>query len=356
MAVYPYYDGSSTANHWAQDPSATPLGSDSSTGYIPEIWSGKLLEKFYLTTVMGEISNTEYEGEITAYGDKIKIRTTPDITIRDYEIGQDLTYERPTSAKVEMVIDKGKYYAYSVNSVEQKQADIDYVNKWSDDGAQQMKIKVDLEVLGMFEKQADGSTEIVGTNATTKTIGDVATTNQGVAAGAISGSVNLGVLTTTAAETASTCINLNASAGLVVDKLVEMGQVLDEANVPESDRWCVLPAWAIALIKKSDLKDASITGDSVSILRNGKVGMIDRFTLYMSNQLPTVTDGGATGDPTITMIPFGHKSALSFASQMTENEVIDNPSDFGQLVRGLQVYGRKILQTSNIGVLQGYKA
>lgn len=77
--------------------------------YIPEIWAGKLLVKFYAATVFASIANTDYEGSISSHGDKVKIRTIPDLTIRDYEIGDSLTYERPRQANVDLLIDKGKY-------------------------------------------------------------------------------------------------------------------------------------------------------------------------------------------------------------------------------------------------------
>jgi hypothetical protein len=77
--------------------------------FIPEVWSAKLLIKFYAACVLTDISNTDYEGEIRNVGDKVHIRTTPDITINDYAIGQNLTYQRPESPSVELTIDKGKY-------------------------------------------------------------------------------------------------------------------------------------------------------------------------------------------------------------------------------------------------------
>jgi len=343
-----------------------PQGSDTTMidNYIPEIWSGKLLEKFYNTTVFGEISNTDYEGEIKSHGDTVHIRIVPDITINDYDVNQSLSYERPAVSMVDLTIDQGKYFAVSVNKVEEKQADINYVSAWATDASAQMKISIDTDVLSLFKKQADGTTDILGTSAATKLIGvatghavqgsGVSEYNQGTTAGYVSGSVDLGVLNTTAAGTASTAIGVTSAN--IIQKLVEMGQVLDEHNCPEEGRWVVLPAWACALIKQSDLKDASLSGDGSSILRNGRVGMIDRFTIYMSNQVPTVTNSGSATTETVYCMPFGHKRALTFASQLVENEVIPNPDDFGQLMRGLQVYGRKIINGQHVGVLQGYKA
>jgi hypothetical protein len=122
----------------------------------------------------------------------------------------------------------------------------------------------------------------------------------------------------------------------VVDLIVDMGTVLDEANVPESDRYLIIPARMAGLIKKSELKDASLTGDSITPVRNGRLGMIDRFTLYVSHNL-NVSSGK-------TSIIAGHKMGFTFASQMTEMETLRAQSTFGNIIRGLQVYGYKVVK------------
>src|SRR5262249_24196987 len=115
--------------------------------------------------------------------------------------------------------------------------------------------------------------------------------------------------------------------------------VLDEQNIPETGRWLVAPPWFCGIVKKSDLRNASISGDGISLLRNGRLGMIDRFTLYCSNLLPTATEGTATA----THIMAGHPDGLTFASQISKVETLRSESTFGTLLRGLQVYGAKVL-------------
>ena len=91
---------------------ATSPGHPAYTGnFIPEIWSGKLIENFYDATVLAAIANTDYEGEIKAHGDTVNIRTTPEITINDYVKGQTLSVENPDKPKLQLLIDKGKYFA-----------------------------------------------------------------------------------------------------------------------------------------------------------------------------------------------------------------------------------------------------
>jgi len=286
-----------------------------------------LLEKFYLTTVFAAISNTDYEGEITAFGDKVIIRTVGDVTINTYVIGKGLNYEKIQSPNVELLIDQGKYYGVAINAVEQKQSDINYVDKWAENAAENMKIAIDKDILGAIPADAHAD-------------------NAGIAAGAVSSSVNLGVATTDG----STAIGLSSST--IVTKIVECGQVLNEQNVPQTDRWIVIPSWAGTKIKVSELSEASYSGDGVSMKRNGRIGVIDTFEIFVSNNITPVLETAVN----CYKIPFGHKSAITFASQLVENELIDNPDDFGKLMRGLQVYGYEVIKKESMGHLYGKAA
>jgi len=290
---------------------------------IPEVWSGKLLVKFYQATVFGDIANTDWEGEIANQGDTVHIRTTPTITIRDHKIGQKLSYEAPTSDLVDLLIDKGKYWAFTSDDVVKHQADYGYLEDWTRDASEQLKIEIDTSILADVYASA-------------------AAANAGASAGIKSSSFNMGA---TGAPVALTKAN-------VVDYIVDMGTVLDEQNAPESNRWVVIPPWVSNLITKSDLKDASLSGDGESMLRNGRLGMIGRFTLYCSNSLSTVTDGANTP----TNMIFGHKSALTFASQLIKNEgPLRIQDSFGDFFRGLQVYGYKVVKEAAMGHFYAYK-
>lgn len=278
-----------------------------SGNFIPEIWSGKLIENFYDATVLAAISNTNYEGEIRRMGDTVNIRTTPEITIKTYVKGQTLSVENPDKPKIQLVIDKGEYFACIEDDVDKVQSDVNLMDTWSKDASERMKIKIDQRVL-------------------TDILPGISSLNKGANAGRISGNINLG---TTGSPVAVTKTN-------VLEYIVDVGTVLDEANAPEGDRFIVIPAKMAGLIKKSDLKDASLTGDSVSVLRNGRLGMIDRFTVYMSHNL-----NNASGKFSIIA---GHKMGFTFASQMTEMESIRAESTFGNIIRGLQVYGYQVVK------------
>lgn len=262
--------------------------------------------------------------EIKKYGDTVHIRTIPDVTVRDYKIGQKLIRERPDpTAKVSLLIDKGKYYSIAINDVEKLQSDLNYMDKWTDDAGQQMKIAIDADILGTVYADAD-------------------TYNKGATAGKKSGVIDLGA--------SGACESVDKTN--ILDYIVDMGTCLDENDVPETQRWLVFPAIFCGMIKKSDLKDASLAGDGTSIMRNGRLGIIDRFTIYSSNQIETTTDGGDTVQNCI----FGHPSAITFASQLTENRVIPNPDDFGDLMEGLHVYGYETIKTQALGHFYAKKA
>lgn len=291
-------------------------GSVSYSGtFIPEIWSKKLIEKFYSSTVLTAISNTMYEGEIRGQGDKVKIRTVPTLAINDYKSGDTLVNQRPTSSLVELLIDKGKYWSAIVDDVQDVQSDIGLMNMWAQDAAEQMKIAIDTEVLGSIYP-------------------DIGAANKGATAGVISGNLNLGVT--------GTPVSIDKTT--ILDFILAMGQALDEQNRPETGRFLVLPYWATTQLKMSDIKDASLTGDGTSPYRNGRVGMIDRFTIYQSNNLPHVTDGA---DEAFYVFA-GIKQGLTFASQLTKTETLRAESTFGNIMRGLQVYGYKVIDGNSL--------
>ena len=291
-------------------------GATSHSGNLtPEIWASRTIVKFYDATVFAAISNSDYEGLISDMGDTVHIRTVPDISISDYSAGMTLTYEKPVSTVVDLLIDKGHYYAFSINDVEKIQSDMNYVEDWSADAGEQLADTIDTAILAAIYS-------------------DVHASNAGATAGAVTSSIDLGAAT----------VYESVDKTNILDYIVDMGTVLDEQNVPSTGRWLVLPPIFAGMIKKSDLKDAALAGDATSVIRNGKLGTIDRFMIYSSNNIATGTD-----TVTVYNIIFGHPSALTFASQLVKNETLKNPNDFGDLLRGLQVYGYRVVQSKAIG-------
>jgi hypothetical protein len=291
--------------------------------FIPTIWSSKLNIKFYAATTFGDVSNTNWEGDIKNMGDKVVINNIPTISINTYTIGQNLTYQVPTPNTVELQIDQGFYFGVNVSDVLEFQAQPNLMDIFTTDAANQMKINVDREAFLNTFSSADSA-------------------NIGTTAGALSGSYNMG--------SDSVPIDYTNAANSILNTITSMGSILDEQNVPESDRYIVLTPHERQLLMQSPLAQAYVTGDAESILRNGKIGRIDRFDIYVSNLLPKAAAGqdyfGNTSGGALKrhVILAGHKSALTFASQINKVESIPNPNDFGVLVRGLVVYGRKAVK------------
>lgn len=289
--------------------------------FIPIIWSGKLNVKFYATTVFGEIANTTYEGDIKNLGDTVIINNIPSITIRNYTAGQNLTYEVPAPSTVQLDISKAKYFGVNVSDVLAYQAQPALMDMFTSDATKQMAIAIDTDVLlSQFNSGAAA--------------------NKGATAGAKSAAFNLG--------TDNAPITLTAAN--VVSMVTNLASVLDEQNVPDTDRFIVIHPYFRSILMQSPLAQAYVTGDAQSILRNGRIGTIDRFAVYVSNLIPTAAagfdfSGGVQGGSAKRVaIIAGHKSAITFASQIAKVEQLQNPNDFGSLVRGLNIYGHKCVK------------
>lgn len=266
-------------------------GATSEVNFIPEVFSKLLQAKFYSSSVLPNISNTDYEGEISGQGDKVVIRTVPAVTINDY--AGTITTQELTTAKVELLIDKAKYYSFKVDDVLAAQADINLLESASSDAAEGMRVAVETQVLS----------------------------------GVVTGATTIGAQTT-------------ITAGNILTSILDQAKALDELNIPEEGRFIVLSPEFVSLLKQSELRQAYLTGDDTSPLRNGKVGVVDRFTVYQSNMLYTPGSGTDSG---YTHVLAGHPKAISFASQFTNTETVRMESTFGDQVRGLKVFGSKVV-------------
>ena len=266
--------------------------------FIPEVFSKKLQAKFYAQTVLSEVTTNEYEGEISGLGNKVNIRAVPAVTVADYT--GSLSYADVTSSTIELDINKAKSYAFKVDDILRRQADIDFMNEAAADAAQNMKIAIETDV---FANVGSGSS-----------LTDVNSSEAGT------------------------------NAGNILGHILTAGRTLDENNIPETERFMIIDPATAAIIKNSDLKQAYLTGDAESPLRNGNIGMIDRFTVYVSNNLPS--------SGSVTTGLYGHPKAVAYASQMTNTETVRLESSFGDGVRGLAVYGYKVVVPTAIGEIK----
>jgi hypothetical protein len=311
-----------------------------SGAFIPTLWSGKLLAKFYQNTMLSEVTNTDYEGELKNQGDTVRIRLAPSISISDYTVGQNLSYEVPTPIFQDMQVNKGKYFGVQVNDVLSYQSDMNLMNMFTEDAAKQLKIAIENEVFfNSFVTEGP------------------AAANEGGTAGAISAAYNLG--TDVAPIDQATPEN-------VLKAILRMSTVLDEQNVPEDGRFLIISPFDRHLLMQSNIAQAYFTGDQASTIRTGKIGMLDRFSVYVSNLLPkgeagkalvaglsaTSTGGAVTNAKARRTMIAGTKAATSFAMTINKTEPLRNQTDFGDIVRGLAVYGRKVVKPEALVVAQ----
>ena len=281
--------------------------------FVPIVYTKKVLRNFYESSVFSQICNTDYEGEIKAQGDKVVIRRTPEMTVLPYKIGGTVTYEKATSASTELMVDLGMYSAFQIDDIDKAQSDLGLINMFSKDAGERIKIEVDREVLQYLYTGA-------------------ATANKGATAGALSASINLGITTAP----------ITISATNATDYVVEVNQVLDEANIPSEGRYIVVPAGFCTALKTSDLKAANITGDATGVLRTGLIGMVDRTKIYQNNNLPNGALAGlAAGEFGVVA---GTTEASTFAANITKTDTLKIPDSFGEYWRTLFVYGRAVVQ------------
>jgi len=270
---------------------AFPTYSSGQQAFIPEIFSKLLQAKFYKQSVLPAISNNDYEGEISGQGDKVNIRTVPAVTINNYT--GTVTNQDLTSSTIELLIDQAKYYSFKVDDILAAQADVNMLEAASSDASEGMRIAVETDVL---------SSVVTGA-------------------------------TTVGAQATITSSNILAA-------ILDQAKALDELNIPEEGRFIVLSPEFVSMLKQSELRQAYLTGDGTSPLRNGKVGMVDRFNVYQSNMLYTPGSGADAG---YTHVLAGHPKAISFASQFTSAETVRLETTFGDAVRGLKVFGSKVI-------------
>lgn len=308
-------------------------GKNLSGTFIPTVWAASILEQFYEESVIAQIANTDYEGDIKALGDSVVVALEPDIAISDYQVGLTLAAEVPTPNKVQLNIDHGKYFNVALDDVVEAQSKPALRSAYSTAAARAMTDAVDQSFF-------------LGTVAAPGIVTDAAAANQGAGAGVKSGALNLG--------TALAPVTLTATN--VLPTVLALATALDEQNVPQTDRWLLIDPATRLWLMQSPVAQAQIMGDATSVARTGKLGILDRFMVYVTNKLPAAAAGQTYWGASLTnalkrrALIAGHKSAVTFATQVTKTETLRNPTSFGDLIRGLSVYGFETFRPEGLAV------
>ncbi|MCU6792403.1 P22 coat protein - protein 5 domain protein [Paenibacillus sp. WQ 127069] len=273
------------------------------TNFIPTIWSARLNESFKKNLVYGNVVNTDYEGEIKGQGSTVKINSIGTVTIGTYDkvagIGNPQELD---SAQKTLTIDQGKFYNFTVDDVDAAQANVDLLSGGIVEASYGLANVVDQYIAGFYTEVKAGNT--------------------------------IGNDTTPIIPTSSTAY----------DYLVDLGVILDENDVPEGDRFVVVPAFFYGLL----VKDPRYTKDA-NVMRTGFVGSIDNMSVYKSNNVPN------TAGVKYKIIA-GHKSAISFAGQVDTVEAYRPEKQFSDAIKGLQVFGAKCIKPEAIAVLTANKS
>ena len=295
--------------------------------YSPVIYSRKVMKLFTESTLLNEITNNDYTGEIKGKGDTVQVRVAPTkMTVGDYVVGTDISYETPSDNARSLTIDQAKYVAFDIDDVDEVQSDLALMTMFADRAQNSLDINTSTAVLstmgaGAYDDTANGW-------------GTWTSGNIGLTAGKISGSYNLGVAGTP----------LQVTSTNAFQKILDLGSVLDEADVPQEGLFVVLPAWYCNMLKAGDLKRADVTGDSTGTIRTGLIGMVDNFMVYRSNLIKHVTDTAPDADCDVFSVVAGVKDACTFAAQVTKTETCPVEFGFGEHWKTLLLYGLKVIQ------------
>ena len=296
---------------------ASSVSGQNNSFFLPSIYSAKVLNFFRKASVVEAITNTDYSGEISNYGDSVKIIKEPVISVYDYTRGSDTTQTKLTDQELTLVVDSAKAFKFIVDDIERDMSHVNFKEVATSSAAYALRDSFDAAVIESMFSGVSSSTpdHVLGADSATKLAADVYD-------GA--GSIDLGV----------------SSETDPLNVLARMARLLDDANVPEEGRWFVASPEFYEQLSQSGSKLLSVDFNAgQGSIRNGLVssGKLRGFNMYKSNNIAAVSN--ATGKCLA-----GHISSTATAQTIISTEVLRDPSSFGDIVRGLHVYGAKVLR------------
>ena len=294
---------------------ANSVSGQANSYFLPSVYSRKVLNFFRKASVVEAITNTDYAGEISAYGDSVKIIKEPVISVSDYTRGSDTTATKLTDQELNLVVDSAKAFKFIVDDIETNMSHVNFKEVASSSAAYALKDSYDAAVIAsMFSGVSASSPDhIIGSDSATAD---------------------------STMSHATNSVDLLGSDGTGVDALDLMARKLDDQNVPEEGRWFVAPPQFYEELGKSGSKLLSVDFNAgQGSIRNGLVssGKLRGFDMYKSNNIAATSN--ASGK-----VLAGHISSTATANTILSTEVIRDPSSFGDIVRGLHVYGAKVLR------------
>lgn len=276
------------------------------TNFIPTIWSARLLENLRKSMVYAQtgVVNRDYEGEIRNTGDTVKILSISAVSIGNYTKGQDITFQALSDAAQTLTIEKQKYFAFEVEDIDKAQSVINLIDSAMAEAAYGLKDTADQYVAEVMVAGVASANQI-GTDASPISLTSGATG---------SGNTN------------------------VYEAFVNMRVKLDRANVPNEGRWVIVPPEVYAVL----LKDNRFVYSNLAerVLLNGEVGQIAGFRVLVSNNVPE-----SSGK---YRIMGGYPGAVTYAEQINKVEAIRRESRFADGIKGLHLYGAKVIRPQGL--------
>lgn len=334
-------------------PKATGYTNLPNGAFSATIYSKKVQLALRKESVIEAITNTDYMGEISNMGDSVRIIKEPSVEIVDYKRGTTMSSQDLSDDDFSLIIDQANAFQFQVDDIETKHSHVNFIDLATDNAAYKLKDAFDKNILGYLAGYDwTGSAWA----ARTASAGDKAD----AAAGADELLAANKLDATAFGGTAGNSIPLAAGGGTgaITSPLAVLNRLarkMDEANVPTEDRWFVADPvfYELLMDENSKLINNDYAGgqDAGDILRNGRVvnGKIRGFKVYKSLNLPYKgTGAGATASAGSTtnfgVIVAGHQSAVASAQQISKTESFRSPETFADVVRGLNLFGRKILR------------
>ena len=345
-------------------PSAAGYGNLPNGNFSPVIYSKQVQLAFRKASTVEDITNNDYFGEIANMGDSVKIIKEPEVSVQSYARGTQITAQDLNDEDFTLVVDQANYYAFKIDDIEAAHSHVNFMQMASDRAAYRLRDQYDQDVLGYlsgFRQSAKHSspdtarTAAAGTKAVTDAGADELLASMKLKKG------NFGNITTASAGDHSIPLvpRMPGATGLSTETatplavIARMGRLLDQQFVDSAGRWLVVDPVFIELLKDEDSR--LLNGDfGGSGLQNGLViNNLHGFRVYVSNNLPKIGTGpGTTGagnqNANYGVIVGGHDSAVATAQQITKTETYRDPDSFADIVRGMHLYGRKILRPEGI--------
>ena len=329
------------------------------------IYSKKVQLAFRKSTVVGDITNSDYFGEIAAQGDTVKIIKEPEISVSEYARGTQISAQDLDDEDFSLVVYKANYYAFKIDDIEEAHSHVNFMDLATNRAAYRLADQHDQEVLGYLSGFKQSALHSVAGTANDVVNGTKAVSTAG--SDELLTSMKLrkdsfGNITTSSAGDHSIPVaarlpgatalpTATVSPAMIISR---MKRLLDQQQVDTQGRWLVVDPVFMEILADEDSRFLNADYGESGALRNGLVlNNMHGFRMYVSSNLPSVgtgsgTTGSANQNSNFGVIVAGHDSAVATAEQISKTETYRDPDSFADIVRGMHLYGRKILRPEAI--------